>query len=101
MDVKVHAAYANPDSLTILEAKFLKFPEIQEVYYQRNLVKQLNSNVQKLGINYPGFKYSHVYYFCRSDKQYDPSLHLFQEIPHQFDATGRRNQVLYTVSICN
>ena len=50
MDVKVHAAYANPDSLTILEAKFLKFPEVQEVYYQRNLVKQLNSNVQKLGL---------------------------------------------------
>jgi cell division transport system permease protein len=50
MDVKVHAAYTNPDSLTILEAKFLKFPEVQEVYYQRNLVKQLNSNVQKLGL---------------------------------------------------
>ena len=50
MDVKVLAAYTNPDSLTILEAKFLKFPEVQEVYYQRNLVKQLNSNVQKLGL---------------------------------------------------
>lgn len=49
MDVKVLAAYTNPDSLAILEAKFLKFPEVQEVYYQRNLVKQLNSNVQKLG----------------------------------------------------
>jgi cell division transport system permease protein len=50
MDVKVLAAYTNPDSLSILEAKFLKFPEVQEVYYQRNLVKQLNSNVQKLGL---------------------------------------------------
>jgi len=50
LDVKVHAEYTNPDSLTILEAKFLKFPEVQEVYYQRNLVKQLNSNVQKLSL---------------------------------------------------
>jgi len=50
MDVRVHAEYANPDSMSQLEAKFLKFPEVQEVYYQRNLVKQLNSNVQKLSL---------------------------------------------------
>jgi len=50
MDVKIHAEYANPDSLVLLEAKFLKFPEVQEVYYQRNLVKQLNTNVQKLSL---------------------------------------------------
>jgi len=50
MDVKVHAAYANPDSLALLETRFLKFPEVQEVYYQRNMVKQLNSNVQKLSL---------------------------------------------------
>ena len=50
MDVKLHARYANPDSLNILEAKFLKFPEVQEVYYQRDLVKQLNSNIQKLSL---------------------------------------------------
>ena len=50
MDVKLHARYANPDSLKVLEAKFLKFPEVQEVYYQRDLVKQLNSNIQKLSL---------------------------------------------------
>lgn len=50
MDVKVHAEYANPDDLKLLEEKFLKFPEVQEVYYQKNLVKQLNANVQKLSL---------------------------------------------------
>jgi cell division transport system permease protein len=50
MDVKLHASYTNPDSLNVLEAKFLKFPEVQEVYYQRDLVKQLNSNIQKLSL---------------------------------------------------
>lgn len=50
IDVKVHAEFANPESLTRLETQFLKFPEVQEVYYQRNLVKQLNSNVQKLSL---------------------------------------------------
>jgi cell division transport system permease protein len=50
MDVRIHAEYANPDSLALLETRFLKFPKVQEVYYQRNLVKQLNSNVQKLSL---------------------------------------------------
>jgi cell division transport system permease protein len=50
IEVKVHASHANPDSMAIMEAQFLKFPEIQEVYYQRNLVKQLNSNVKKLSL---------------------------------------------------
>lgn len=48
IDVTVYAGYANPDSLTMLEKKLLTHPEIQEVYYQRNLVTQLNSNVQKI-----------------------------------------------------
>lgn len=50
IDVKLYAEYANPESLTSLEAQFLKFPEIQEVYYQKNLVKQLNANVKKLSL---------------------------------------------------
>lgn len=50
IDVKVHASYANPESMAQLEAQFLNYPEIKEVYYQRNLVKQLNSNVKKLSL---------------------------------------------------
>ncbi|HWS00246.1 MAG TPA: ABC transporter permease [Prolixibacteraceae bacterium] len=50
IDVKVNAEFANPESLIQLEAQFLKFPEVQEVYYQRNLVEQLNSNVKKLSM---------------------------------------------------
>lgn len=50
IEVRVHASHANPDSMAIMEAQFLKFPEIQEVYYQRNLVQQLNSNVKKLSL---------------------------------------------------
>ncbi len=50
IDVTVYAQYANPDSLSMLERKFMTHPEIQEVYYQRNLVKQLNTNVKKISI---------------------------------------------------
>lgn len=48
IDVTVYAGYANPDSLARVEKKLLVYPEIQEVYYQRSLVNQLNSNVQKI-----------------------------------------------------
>jgi cell division transport system permease protein len=50
IDVKVNASYTNPESMAQLEAQFLKFPEVQEVYYQRNLVKQLNDTVKKLSL---------------------------------------------------
>ena len=50
IDVTVYAAYANPDSLMMLEKKLLTHPQIKEVYYQRDLVKQLNSNVKKISI---------------------------------------------------
>ena len=50
IDVTVYASYANPDSLVVLEKKLLTNPEVQEVYYQRNLVKQLNSNVKKISL---------------------------------------------------
>lgn len=50
IDVKINAPYANPESMEQLEIQLMKFPEVQEVYYQRNLVKQLNSNVKKLSL---------------------------------------------------
>jgi cell division transport system permease protein len=50
IDVTVYAAYANPDSLMMLEKKLLTHPQIKEVYYQRDLVKQLNSNVKKISL---------------------------------------------------
>ena len=50
IDVTVYANYANPDSLMMLEKKLLTHPEILEVYYQRNLVKDLNANVNKISL---------------------------------------------------
>jgi cell division transport system permease protein len=50
IDVRVYAAFTNPDSLAMLEKKFLAYPEVQEVYYQRDLVKQLHANVNKISL---------------------------------------------------
>ncbi len=50
IEVKLKASYTNPDSLNILEKKFLSFPQVTEVYYQKNLVSLINQNVQRISI---------------------------------------------------
>ncbi len=50
IDVKLHAAWMQADSLTVLERRFLEYPQVKEVYYQRDLVKVINDNVQRLSI---------------------------------------------------
>jgi cell division transport system permease protein len=50
MDVKLNAAYTNPESLKLLEAKFLVFPQIKEISFQKDLVSIINENVKKIGL---------------------------------------------------
>lgn len=50
IDVKLLARYTNTDSLTMVEKKFLKYPEVKEVYYQKDLVAVINQNVNKISI---------------------------------------------------
>lgn len=48
IDVKLYAAYTQNDSLSNLEQKFLEFSNVEEVYYQRNLVNLINENSNKI-----------------------------------------------------
>lgn len=50
IDVKLHAAYMQQDSLAIMENNFLVYPQIKEVYYQRDLVKIINDNVRRISL---------------------------------------------------
>ncbi len=47
-EVKLYAAYANPDSLLTLEKEFLAYPQVQEVFYQKDLVDVINKNVRRI-----------------------------------------------------
>jgi len=49
MDVKLYAEYATPEKLGLLEKKFMEFPKVKEVIFQRDLVSIINENVQKIG----------------------------------------------------
>ena len=50
IDVNLYAPYTVNDSLAVIENKFLEFPNVKEVYYQRNLVTLINENSQKIGL---------------------------------------------------
>ncbi|MBA4409838.1 MAG: permease-like cell division protein FtsX [Bacteroidota bacterium] len=50
IDVKLNAAYTNPESLNLLEKKFLEFPQVKEISFQRDLVSIINENVKKIGL---------------------------------------------------
>ncbi len=50
IDVKLYAPYTHPDSLMIIEKNFKEYPEVKEVYYQKNLVAVINQNVSKISL---------------------------------------------------
>ena len=49
MDVKLYAEYATPEKLGLLDKKFMEFPKVKEVIFQRDMVSIINENVQKIG----------------------------------------------------
>lgn len=49
IEVKLNAAWANPDSLAVFETSVLQSNIVKEVDYQKNLVHIVNENLQKIG----------------------------------------------------
>ena len=50
LDVRFNAAYANSDSLSVIQAQLLKNKDVKEVYYQKSLVNLINQNVSRIGL---------------------------------------------------
>ncbi len=50
IDVYLHAGYANPDSVVIIEKYLLEFPVVNEVYYQESVLHLINENIRKIGL---------------------------------------------------
>ena len=50
IDLKLYAAFANPDSIARIEKEFLDYPQVKEIYYQESLVHLVNENVRNLSL---------------------------------------------------
>ena len=48
IDVKLNSSYANNDSLSQISLELEKNSLVHEIYYQKNLIEKLNSNVKKI-----------------------------------------------------
>ena len=48
INAKLYANYANNDSIAKIKEQLKKFPQIQEVFYQENLVQIVNQNIKKI-----------------------------------------------------
>ena len=48
INAKLYADYANNDSIAKIKEQLKKFPQIQEVFYQENLVQIVNQNINKI-----------------------------------------------------
>ncbi|MCX6230565.1 MAG: permease-like cell division protein FtsX [Bacteroidetes bacterium] len=55
IDVRINAAYANNDSLEVIEKQMLKNEFVKEVYYQKSLVKLVNENIRKISLIFLSF----------------------------------------------
>ena len=50
IDVKLLADWLNPSSLPEIERRFLEFPEVNEVFYQRDIVQLIHKNVRVISM---------------------------------------------------
>ena len=50
IDVKLYAEYTSPDSIAKIEKMLLEFPQIKEVYYQKDLVHLVHKNVNRISL---------------------------------------------------
>ena len=57
IEVNLFAAYANPDSIAIIEKDIENIAFVQEVYYQKSLVHLVNENIRKISLILIGFSF--------------------------------------------
>ncbi len=48
IQANLYAQYANNDSIAKIEKIFSKYPQVQEIYYQKNLVHIVNENIKTI-----------------------------------------------------
>lgn len=50
IDIRLHADYANNDSLAVLEQQLLSEKLVKEVFYHKSLVDAVNKNLRRIGV---------------------------------------------------
>lgn len=48
IEVKLHADYANPDSLSLIEKEIKRYTSVDELLYRKDMMEMVHSNLQRL-----------------------------------------------------
>lgn len=48
--IKLKSNYANPDSIYIIEKKLAEYKEVNEIYYKKALIHEMNANIKKISM---------------------------------------------------
>ena len=52
IEIKLNPAYANNDSLAMIEKGLARFDIIHEVYYQKSMIESINENIRRITIRF-------------------------------------------------
>ena len=50
IELRLHASYANPDSIRLIEERLIAYPGVKEVDYHKPLVDEINQNVERISL---------------------------------------------------
>ena len=50
IELRLHASYANPDSILLIEERLIAYPGVKEVDYHKPLVDEINQNVERISL---------------------------------------------------
>ena len=50
IEVKLHADYANPDSLQLIEHEIKRYTSVDELLYRKDMMELVHNNLQRLGV---------------------------------------------------
>ena len=50
IEVKLHAEYANPDSLQLIEKQIKRYTSVDELLYRKDMMEMVHNNMQRLGV---------------------------------------------------
>ena len=50
IEVKLHADYANPDSLSLIEKEIKRYTSVDELLYRKDMMEMVHNNLQRLSV---------------------------------------------------
>lgn len=82
-------------ALSALEKQVMSWDGVDEVVYQRNVIEQVTSNINKFQPGAVAVRRRAADYFADPAEQYDPRYDFLETLPDPYDEAGRGHALVY------